>query len=299
MYKILMFNDQRNFNVRYRGLLIDMLEDRGRQVISLGYFDSFLSFFRSLYFLLFVPGFVVSSNMKSNLFSVIVYWRRGLIILNGLGRFRLRQSYRTFLIYYFGVFGRKKKFAIQNYLDYRFFRRYSDCDVMWTPGSGGVVRTVGTTDNFVIVTRDEKFPFLESSVLEFYGSKALQSLTSRPFFTIVGLKRAEIFPSSLPGTSLGYLDQERILESGRWFLQPSGYGEGIPHTLVDAVVSGMLVILKKDSYLQYGFNKLGISYESLDTSGWIALSASADASLSITAESVNGIYYSLVEGSGG
>ena len=53
---------------------------------------------------------------------------------------------------------KESKILVQNYADYRFFRRYAfcSCKFVWA-GSGGTKRNLGADGNLVsILTRDEK-----------------------------------------------------------------------------------------------------------------------------------------------
>ena len=108
--QIILINDKKSFNVRYRLNLIECLEKSGYTVKSQGIFDTFCgALFCLKRLLLDKESTIVSSNLKSNLICII--FRRGpcFIILNGLGRLRKSKTFRIFLL---RVFSFKSKTSL-------------------------------------------------------------------------------------------------------------------------------------------------------------------------------------------
>ena len=62
------------------------------------------------------------------------------MILNGLGRYR--RSKLKFIIGILLKFRRRETVLVQNYADYRYFKRFFSQSVQWMPSSGGVYRNV-------------------------------------------------------------------------------------------------------------------------------------------------------------
>ena len=48
--------------------------------------------------------------------------------------------------------------------------------------------------------------------------------------------------------SLGFFLADQLLASGSLFLQPSGYGEGFQHSLADAIVSDMTLLISRQDF---------------------------------------------------
>ena len=55
------------------------------------------------------------------------------------------------------------------------------------------------------------------------------------------------------------------------FLVPYGYGEGIPHSLVDAIISGADIYLTKKNFITYGFYRYARYQKIFDTEKWVKL----------------------------
>ena len=95
-------------------------------------------------------------------------------------------------------------------------------------------------------------------------------------------------------TGIGYVPQEDIFKKANTFFQPMGYGEGVPHSLVDAIVSGMNVIINKKDFIGYGFHKIGFSYLPLAGS-WVRLVDSENCKFKLENITVNKKYIELIE----
>ena len=138
---------------------------------------------------------------------------------------------------------------IQNYGDFRYFRRFSRAQVFWVPGSGGSVRKTGK-QKALMVSRPTKLPNQLAAVEQMVRELGLTEVG------VVGLEKGDLL--GLPEYLIpkGFTPQEDLFIEGTAFLQPTGYGEGVPHTMVDAICSGMIVYMSHEDYVQFGFYKL-------------------------------------------
>ena len=71
--------------------------------------------------------------------------------------------------------------------------------------------------------------------------------------------------------NIGYVDQSKIMSFAKGFLVPYGYGEGIPHSLVDAIISGADIYLTKKNFISYGFYRYARYQKIFDTEKWVKL----------------------------
>ena len=245
-------NDKVDYNVRYRSDLMRALAVKYK-VKSCGLYDDVLSFLFTLFSIVSPNNqVVVSSNLKSNLVVFLFFWKSKIIIINGLGRFRRSPKLRTVLVFLIKCQRRENIILVQNYADYRFFRKqnYSLTKIYWMPGSGGIKRSVGLDQySASVITRDSKLPNQIKSIREFYSSGLGPARLK-----LIGVTRGRnIDFNNIPHEFVGYVDQEKILSFSKNIIVPDGYGEGIPHNLVDAIVSNASIFLTKRNYIQYGF----------------------------------------------
>jgi len=108
----------------------------------------------------------------------------------------------------------------------------------------------------VTIQRDDKLPIVAPSLIQL-----VRSCEQEHPLIVVGCKDSAMVKSQLddvPHVSLGYLPANEILSGGQTFAQPSGYGEGFPHSLADAIVSGMDIIIAPIEYRRYGLYKLQV-----------------------------------------
>lgn len=254
--KFFLLNDKAEYNVNYRSGLMAELDSRGLKFKSIGLFDSVFSFFYYIIALIILDRFFISSNMRSNIMFMLFFWRKGLVIVNGMGRNRTSRFFR-FCINLFFVINVKKKIVFQNYADYRYFSFISKRKYYWVPGSGGNKRPLGKSENIVIVSRDSKLPLIASSI-----NIAFSLVDRKSQVVLVGCSKMIVkdyfHDKKVSGT--GIIPQNEIFSEGYRFFQPSGYGEGIPHTLVDAICSGMQVYIYKNDYIKFGLHRLGFKY---------------------------------------
>lgn len=253
-YSILLINDKQKYNARYRSELIATL-NKNYRVSSRGCFDNFCGFLRTFLQLVFINyTVIVSSNLKSNLLNLLIFWRKKIIIFNGLGRYRQSKILRSLISLLFKIQVHKNLVFVQNYADYRYFRKHAfKLDKLcWMPGSGGTKRHLGSDQSRIsVITRDEKLPSQIDSITEF-----LSECSTHSRVVLVGINNmGKTLTGNLSYDSVGYVDQTDILKFSNALLVPEGYGEGVPHTLVDAIISGAEIYLSKFSYIRYGFYK--------------------------------------------
>ncbi|MEZ8109573.1 hypothetical protein ACED56_10870 [Vibrio splendidus] len=251
-----LLNDKANYNVNYRSGLMGELDSRGLKFKSIGLFDSASSFLYYMMSLVILDRFFISSNIKSNIAFMFFFWRKGVIIVNGMGRKRTSRFFR-FSINLLFMINIRKKIVFQNYADYRYFTFLSKRKYYWVPGSGGNVRPLGQAENIVIVSRDSKLPLIASSI-----DSAFSLIDGKSKVVLVGCSKAIVkdYFHDKQALGTGFLPQSEIFCDGYRFFQPSGYGEGIPHTLVDALCSGMQVYIYKNDYIKFGLHRLGFKY---------------------------------------
>jgi len=201
---------------------------------------------------------LISSNLRSNLKVILFYWAPAALIINGLGRYR-----RSFLRKFIGILLKVRindSVHIQNYADFRYFRRYFQPKVHWMAGSGGVCRSTGDKGVF-FVTRDSKYPLVEPSIKRFLHLRNLEKIN------MIGLTQLSYDDAKF--NSIGYVPQSQLFSYGSEIVIPSGYGEGIPHVLVDAMCSKIIIWLEKKQFIQFGLYKVINEYKTY--SGWIRI----------------------------
>lgn len=187
---------------------------------------------------------IITSDTFTNIL-ISFSGKKQILILNGLGRYERKFSFRYLLVY---LFNRKYDLCliVQNYRDYRYFRRFLNKEINWIPGSGGVYRQKGFQKDPIIVSRDRKF---------YTQYQNLQSLLDNfEKVIIVGLQKTKIDNPKL--INVGRVSQANIFREARSLLQVDGYGEGVPHSLLDAICSDMSVYLSKASWINFGFYRL-------------------------------------------
>jgi|GEM_PF-1257352 len=282
--KIVFISDRKIYNKRYRADFIESLKLDGFDVDVKGLFDSIKSTIICLFLLFNRRNVIVSSNIKSNIVVMVIRSRRVLIIMNGLGRLRGSSRFRAILCTLMSL-RPAARFVVQNYADYRFFRRHvRAASLVWIPGSGGVRRFTGVPGSTVAVQRDEKIPTTSLSIRQFIDS----GLRPQARLVVVGCTDAAGFRSYFADRDVvagGYVAQDRIFAAGRHFVQPAGYGEGVPHTLVDAIVSGMTVYITRRDYLRFGFWLLGGRIVRA-LGNWCEIECGGDLASSLRSESV-------------
>ena len=282
--QILLVNDRKLYNVRYRGNLIEQLEAKGYDLKKLSFFDSFMQAAECLTEILFnKKSILISSNLKSNLLCMMLRRGRCFIILNGFGRLR---NYKIFRLIFLLIYKRKKEtvLLIQNYADFRFLRLFAQpSNLHWIPGSGGVGRNYTRNSEAVLVQRDSKIKSIADSVYE-----VSNLFDDHVNINVVGCRNSSLVESlfkNLKYRNVGYVQQSDIFMTGEIFIQPSGYGEGFPHTLADAIISDMKILITKLDYLRFGLHKLGFTRGSWKEK-WIEVSKNTNAQKQVSASKI-------------
>lgn len=253
---ILVINDRKILNSLYRKPVIDRLVSQGHIIENHGTFDSFYILpVLILRLLLGRDGLVLSSNLKTNFFVLMFCRSSKVVVINGLGRMRASWLLRVLFLRLLAL--RKNTVAIlQNYADYRFVRRHAPVvSIEWVPGSGGTRRLVGTAQNGILVQRDNKIALVAPDVNRFLSQCNVVASLS-----IVGCKNQNGLDRLFHGVNIhlaGVVRQSDIFMTGSIFIQPSGYGEGFPHSLADAIVSEMEIYISNTEFMRYGLSRLG------------------------------------------
>jgi hypothetical protein len=245
--RILFINDDKSLNVMYRADLIAELQNEGYEVCSLGVSSpwDFMSLVKNAFLPL---SLIVSSNLRANLASCLFCWLPGIVIVNGLGRYKRIKFFRRLILIIFSCCW-KRFFVIQNYGDFRYFRRFSNASIFWIPGSGGSIRKTASR-NALFVSRPSKLPSQLASIEVMVDELGLKEVN------VIGVGEGDLVGLPRYLKLKGVTSQMDLFSEGNIFLQPSGYGEGVPHTLVDAICSGMIVYISYKDYVQFGFYKL-------------------------------------------
>jgi len=283
--KIIMVNDTEAINNIYREKLLKILRSKFKNVSSMGLFgDRFISKVKFMLLAIFSNIFVISSNLRSNVFSLGFFWTRGVVILNGMGRFRKSKTLRILLIALFNI-NYRKSFLIQSYADYRYFNRYSNKNFYWVPGSGGVCKKIGSCQSLLSVQRNDKLNLTGASLLEF--SNYIEQKVNIVGCTNESTKNFSNF------NFIGRVESKNIFLSGGVFLQPKGYGEGFPHTLADAIVSKMKIYISSSEYVRYGLHKLG-GRRDVIFKGWFLLKNTNLVAQEVNEEKIVNVYLELI-----
>lgn len=294
---LLFINDDAALNQRYRSGLMRLAAAEGFAVHSDGLFTAGRVNWRLLVRLISRPPLVVVSNLRANLVLLAFWWVRGLVIVNGLGRHRGRRFFRGVLVVLVRA-NRRKALAVQSYADYRYLRRFADHErCHWVPGSGGTLKPIGGNAVIVLVQRDDKIALVSRSARAGLAAMAAHANNCLRL-DIVGCRNAvaHLF-SGCDVRSLGFLPADQILASGSLFLQPSGYGEGFPHSLADAIVSDMTLLIARREFLRYGLGRLGAAFTSIGH-GWGVVDPSESLKSAVAEGTVSARYLQLIDQKG-
>lgn len=250
--RILFINELQKWNTQYRGQLIQELKALGHSMSSFGVRDIphgvLIIFLANL-----TKVQIVSANLRANLFVLFLNFRKGTIIINGLGRHRKNKFFRYLFAKLIGL-QKNKNFVFQNYADFRWARRFIGGSIDWIPGSGGRKRKFGSdVSRVLVVTRDSKVRIVWDSIQLFSVENPEKKVI------VVGVDYSD---SSFGNRiiSHGFVKQADIFLEGSSFLQPDGYGEGFPQTLADAIVSGLEVYISRSSFIMFGLSSLGFHF---------------------------------------
>jgi len=279
--KVLFVNDKAQYNMRYRSHLIQYFVQKGYQVETIGMFE--YRFFLNLIRISLGRNTLVSSNLKANLICLLVFYSKGLVILNGLGRLRRNRKLRILILALFAI-NKSKVICVQNFADFRYFRRFADSRLRFVLGSGGECRTIAA-QGLMVVSRANKLRVVADDI----------RLVSKIFglqVAVAGTSQDEVASAGLDDCCLGmgYLPQRDLLSIGALFVQPRGYGEGFPHSLADAIVSGCKILIHEKSCVEFGIwdalkNSKKLSY------GWIMFTPDKKLVESVTHSTVSEKYF--------
>ena len=139
---IFIANDSTKINDLYRSGLILSIEEKGYEVRSISFWKLFRVRLTKRQ-----KDLLISSNIRTNIITLLLFYSNVRIILNGLGRHRNKKMFRIFIGFLMSIGIRK--ILVQNYCDYRYFRRFfkiSYCE--WIPGSGAVIRAKNVQSGF-------------------------------------------------------------------------------------------------------------------------------------------------------
>lgn len=289
MPNIFFINDKTEYNLKYRSNLMNKLSS-DYKVTTWGLFDSPIKSLKTLLGLLFLKyTLIVSSNLRTNLFILLIVWKRKIVIINGLGRHRKSKLLRAVILFLINKQFRNNAIFIQNYADYRFFSKFSkgSSEIIWMPGSGGVERQISSASGSIsVITRDEKIPTQLASIQDF-----LSKLPTQISLVLIGIKNDNVLNlKNIPFSSVGYVAQSKILKYSDSVLVPEGYGEGIPHIMVDAIMSNAKVYTSKRNFTQYGFYKYS-SYERFPgTEIWLKLIINQELQALVASDRISNIF---------
>ena len=184
----------------------------------------------------------------------------------------------------------KTLLAIQNYSDFRYIRRYNRCDanLHWMLGSGGVERLLASgvrPSSIAVVSRESKIKLQIESIDDFLSDA---SYFDELFIVgVMNLRETKTFTNSVAITTVGYVEQSAVLSYSSNIFIPDGYGEGLPHVFVDALVSGRTIYLSKFSAIKFGLYNFKNNFGYIGTGRWVRISSNQIDAEPFSALSVN------------
>lgn len=250
--KITIFSDSQKIIQSMRSELIKELNNMTRSVKTKSFFENKYMFLN--YFFFDHRNIAMGFNLKTNVILMFYFWKKAYLTINGLGRYKanffFRIFFRTLLILNF-----RKKFIFQNYEDFKQYKNI--CSGIWIPGSGGSDYNNASKNNnlnfYFIVSRENKYDLHHSSLKSFIN----EFNVSNTKFIIFGFEREKITDNNNNNFLFkGFRAPKEIFGLDGTFLQLDGYGEGIPHSLVNAICSGNNFVISRKSYYEYGFHIL-------------------------------------------
>tara|TARA_R110002110_G_scaffold2830_1_gene14166 strand:+ start:97890 stop:98798 length:909 start_codon:yes stop_codon:yes gene_type:complete len=254
---IVLSNDKALYNIRYRRYLLEKLKNHyGEFFVSFGTVESFFRLIQMLCFVI-QGAIVVSSNLKTNVISLLLF-SRGVLILNGLGRHQKSTIFRRLFICGVLLNRSRKIFFVQRYRDYRWLRRFiKDIQIHWMKGSGAEplkATELKTPDTYLLISRPEKLKLLEKNLMEAAKKLGIKKLL------IYGVNPGYQFQEEPDITVLfkGYVEPSTFFFQCKNFLQVDGYGEGFPHTLAYALCSKTKIVIDKRLSRSLGIYRLPV-----------------------------------------
>ena len=248
MKKVIFVSDSKKTISLYREEFIACLESRGIICFRMGLRDLLKGIIK-----LILAHAIVTSNLRANIAILcLVPFKKKIIILNGIGNADRFFILRWFLIKLIKFQDNKCKVAVQNYRDMRWLR-LNGIKAHLIYGSGG--RDLGVSmqasDNrTVIISRPGKILLQENSIKKYMDEFPDQMIEG------IGFTQKDTNISNAKINFQGFINPSKFFKSSKVFFQPHGYSEGTPHTLVDALCSGCLVIMEKKTFLFLGLTKI-------------------------------------------
>ena len=181
---VIFVSDKRSYIKLYRSSLFSLF-NASSNCFAAGFFDTFSDTLQLLYLSTIKRSIVIVSNIKSNIIMLLLPFSRGIIIFNGLGRYRPYKTFRILLYLLLKIRDKNFNYVFQNYKDFRYFRRYFSDRVVWIIGSGGsVYKTLENSNNFVsIITRSSKFKLQMEGLRAFIIDAPVQGRNARNVIT--------------------------------------------------------------------------------------------------------------------
>lgn len=251
---IYFFSDTEKTILDYRLDLINLIEKKGLRVNK----ASLKNIIYRIYSI-YLSELIISSNLRANIFSLIFfYFKKKVVIINGLGRFRGIPFLRKMFIFLLSK-TRKTNIIVQNYRDYRWLKMHN-IQSFFICGSGGrTFKLSAKNSDWIIISRNSKIDLQQDSIKKFIDTKEFDG--SKLIF--YGIDSNNSLTSAIKGLSefRGYVKPEEFFISSKNFFQPDGYSEGFPHTLADAISSGCNICISKKQYIQLGLYLFDIEYK--------------------------------------
>lgn len=285
MQKIMFLTDNKSTFENYRVQLVKKL--RSFCVVEVTY----LSIWGLIKIMLNQNVGIFSSNLRANMLNLLFFRRHKVLILNGMGRYRNRSLFRFVLVSLLRFNKSKAIVVAQNYLEYRFLRRYIQNHLYFQPGSGGLKLPVNeNSDNWAIISRDSKILLQRKSIQHFVSQFNIQSLN------VYGCTAENKVPvlTMCKTKNFGRVKPENFFKFSSKFFQPNGYGEGFPHTLAHAICSKCSIGIDDRLYLQLGLHLF--RKREFSTDGYQIFQAGEFPTLieNLTVETVNSAYVDVI-----
>ena len=255
--KIIFLNDKKGSHLKYRRNIYDRLNSMGFNIIFLE-----PSSIGNIIKIIFTRNYIISSNIKCNLFVLCLFKYNCTLILNGLGRYKKIYIFRQLIGFLLKNY--KGKLIIQNYHDFRYFEsKHKVKNAIWLPGSGANLRETGTSEDFFTITRESKISLQMGEIHKFLSKEN----------TTINVLGVNQIPTGLPSNlkAVGVVEQTEIFRFGNKFIWFGGYGDGFPHSLSEALFNRLEVIVSRRQYIQLGLRLIVIK-KSPYKDGWVKIS---------------------------
>lgn len=247
MKKILFVSDTIKTINLYRSELIALLNEKNFRVNKCSIKNPI-----HLFIILFNKN-IISSNMRSNFICLLFFWKRKILIINGIGSMKNRKI--LFFIFFFLIkINFKSIFIFHNYRDFNFFKRIKKLNIYWIPGSGGRNFELARSkrNNIGIFTRKNKLKYQKNEIIFLANNIKNRNIN------IYGCEEKN-FKNHKNISVLGWQEPIKFFVKNSTVFHPYGYNDGFPHTLSDSIVSGCNIIVHQKDYINFALNKYTIS----------------------------------------